>query len=238
MGELSNRNGRDWTWILGAGLIVLGGLFLLGQLLPGVFSSFLWALGLFATGLVFYFLYQGNRSQRWALIPAYALFFVAAIVFLDMFIGGTLMGAFVMFALAAPFVYLYMNNRYNWWALILAYTLAAIGGLILLEPVMSGAMEGAYVMFAIAAPFLYVYLRNTKNWWALIPAGIMAAIGASLLISSIVRFVPALLIIAGIYILVREMGNKSKADKSQPIKVSTPATGPEADKAPVVEERM
>jgi hypothetical protein len=238
MGELSNRNGRDWTWMLGAGLIVLGGLFLLDTFLPGVFGSLIWAGGLFATGLVFYFVYQGNRSQHWALIPAYALFFVAAIVFLDMFIGGTLMGAFVMFALAAPFVYLYINNRYNWWALIPAYTLAAIGGLILLEPVMSGTMEGAYVMFAIAAPFLYVYLRNTKNWWALIPGGIMAAIGASLLISSVIRFVPALLIIAGVYILVRQTTGKPKAEKPEPITVSIPVTGPEADKPPVVEERM
>jgi len=148
------------------------------------------------------------------------------------------MGAFVMFAIAAPFVYVYLNNRYNWWALIPAYVMAAIGGLILLNPIMGGPMTGAYVMFAIAAPFIYVYLRNTENWWALIPGGMMAVIGAGLLISSVISAIPVLLIIAGIYILVRQMGSRPKANKPQPIKVSTPTSGPEADKAPAVEERM
>jgi hypothetical protein len=238
MGELFNRNGRDWTWVLGAGLIVLGGLYLLGQFLPGVFSSLIWAAGFFAFGLVFYFIHQGNRSQGWALIPAYAMFSVGAVILLSGFIGGQLMGAFVMFAIAAPFVYVYLNNRYNWWALIPAYVMAAIGGLILLDPIMGGSMTGAYVMFAIAAPFIYVYLRNTDNWWALIPGGMMAVIGAGLLISSVISAIPVLLIIAGIYILVRQMGSKSQDNKPQPIKVSTPTSGPEADKAPAVEERM
>jgi hypothetical protein len=94
------------------------------------------------------------------------------------------------------------------------------------------------VMFAIAAPFIYIYLRNTDNWWALIPGGIMAVIGAGLLISSVISAIPVLLIIAGIYILVRQMGSKSQDNKPQPIKVSTPTSGPEADKAPAVEERM
>ncbi len=163
------------TW--GIALIVLGVIFLLGQVMPW-FSDLMWAGGMAAVGLVFLTVYGRNRSQWWALIPAYVFFAIAGLILLDM--------------LPLP-----------------------------------GDIDGAYVMFAIAAPFFYVYLRNRQNWWALIPSGIMAFIGLGLLMDSVPYLVPAVLILIGVVLLVRQFSGSKPASAL----VSEPLTGPEADKA-------
>jgi len=63
----------------------------------------------------------------------------------------------------------------------------------------------AYVMFAIAIPFLVVYGLDSRQWWALIPGGIMAGIGLAFLVAEAQAdyIVPAILILIGIWMLVR-----------------------------------
>jgi uncharacterized membrane protein HdeD (DUF308 family) len=165
-------------------------------------TNYLWGLGLVALGVLF-------------LVNQFFPFLTDLIWAAVLAVGGV-----VVFTV-------YQKDKERWWLLIPAYALVAVAGLIVLETIFPRAedLSGAYVMFAIAAPFIYVYLRNNKNWWALIPGGMMAVIGLGLLINSLVTVLPALLIVAGIYLLVRNFSG-SKA-KSAP---SAPRTGPEADK--------
>ena len=76
--------------------------------------------------------------------------------------------------------------------------------------ILDGILVAAYVLFAIAVPFFVVYARDSKQWWALIPGGITAVIGLSFLIAGDVSkyVVPAVLIIAGTWVLVRQFTRK------------------------------
>jgi hypothetical protein len=226
-------NDRGWSWILGLVLILLGGLFLVNQLFIPM-DEMIWAVAMAGIGATFLAVFATSKERWWALIPAYVFGAVAALIvlttvpFLDNWIA-----IYVMAAIALPFYYVYVRNRENWWALIPAYVMTAVGGLIFLEDVLSFGridLAGPYVMFAIALPFFVVFVRNPKNWWALIPAGIMAVIGTGLLVSEFTYLVPAALIVAGIYLLVRYgmgVGNGAAEPTG-----SIPASGPEADRAP------
>jgi hypothetical protein len=165
----------------------------------------LWGVGLVATGVLLLL----GRFSPWfnGLIWASVLAVVGTIIFV-----------------------MYRGQPDKGWTLIPAYSLWAIAGLIgvsLLEEVglVSEDLIGAYVFYAIAAPFLYVYLRDRKRWWALIPAGIMGLTGTAFLISATARLIPALMIVAGIYLLARHFRNRARV-------AAKPLSGPEADKAP------
>lgn len=143
---------------------------------------------------------------------------------------GSLIAVVILGGIGATFFVVYLTNRANWWALIPAYIMWAITGIVFLSDFLGvdGNLMGAYVTGAIALPFLYVYLRNRQQWWALIPGGIMAAIAAGLLVDSLLPVIPVLMIVGGIYLVVRNMTGQ-KVPKMEPI-VAAPATGPEADK--------
>ena len=219
-----NRINQGVLW--GAILIGLGIVFLLQQIFPGFFGALIWS-AVFAVGAVAtYGAYTRNKQQWWLLIPAYVMAFVAAIIQIGSirWMPGEFIGAFVMLAIGAPFLYVYLKNEEHWWALIPAYAMLAIAGIILASMVLRDEMMGAFVMFAIAIPFLYVYLRNRQHWWALIPGGIMAMIGVGLFIAGMAWVFPAVMIVAGLYLLYRQFGKGSRA-------VAPPTSGPAADYA-------
>jgi hypothetical protein len=158
----SNTNRRNW--LLGGGLILLGALFLLWQVIPAPIIG--------------------------ALIPIAALS-----------------------GIGVTFLAVYVNDRTHWWALIPAYVMFAVAGIIILSSIFhSGVLVASYVMFAIALPFLYVFVRNRENWWALIPASIMGLVGVALMIGAAARFIvpaiPVLMILFGIFLLMRTNGNR------------------------------
>lgn len=281
-----NERSRDFSWLWGLGLIVLGGVFFLNQfvslnaliwasvfagagvtffvaylaagrhwglLIPAYvmfFVSLMIVMGtlnfpggwigitvVLAIGLPFFYVYLRNNEHWWALIPAYVMLAVAAIIFVSEIIPlpGDWIGAFVMFAIALPFLYVYLRNNENWWALIPAYAMIAVAGIILLSSILPGELIGSYVMFAVALPFFVVFVINTKNWWALIPAGIMATIGVALLISAPATgyIIPVLMLVGGIYLLVRQFAGGGAGETSAPLtgpEADKPKSGPEADK--------
>lgn len=113
------------------------------------------------------------------------------------------------------FLAVYLNNREHWWALIPSYVMFAVAGIILLAAILNlGYLVAPYVMFAIAIPFLYVFVHNREHWWALIPAGIMGSIGVGLLVGVTARLIvpaiPVLMIIFGIYLLIRTMDGSNR----------------------------
>jgi len=159
-----------------------------------------------------------------------ALFLLGQFVHIDL---GPIIPLVILGGIGFTFLMVYFNDRSHWWALIPAYVMFAVDGIILLSW-LDVPFIASYVMFAIALPFLYVYFRNRSHWWALIPAGVMGSIGIALLLESSAQYlmtvIPALLIIGGIYLLVRNTGRP----KSEPVPMIkepvVPMTGPEADK--------
>ncbi len=161
----------------------------------------------------FIVVYLRDRAQWWALIPAYVLIAVAAMILLSetAFLPDAFQATFVLTAIALPFLLVYLRDRAQWWALIPAYVLLSIGVMVLLEElgILSDFLVPAYVMFVIAIPFFVVYIRNPKQWWPLIPGGIMAAIGLSFLMVEAFQYVfPAAVILVGLWILIRSFTRK------------------------------
>jgi multisubunit Na+/H+ antiporter MnhC subunit len=147
-----------WTW---TGLLAaagLGGLLVFltdrsdwGLLLP---TYVLWAIAamlalieldilrdevialyaLVAVALPFLALFLRDRSQWWALIPAYVLIAMGIMVILieQGALEDELPAAYVMLAVAAPFFVVYARNPKQWWPLIPGGILAVIGLFFLL----------------------------------------------------------------------------------------------------------
>lgn len=236
---VKKQSGAAWIW--GLVLIVLGAFFLIAQFVPG-FSNLLgglvWAAVMVGIAAAFFGIYMSDRSHWWALIPAYVFAAIGGIIALATIrFPGDGIAAFVLMAIALPFFYVYLRDRKNWWALIPAYVMTAITVLILLPfGMMPGEWVAAYVNFAVAAPFLYVYLRNRKHWWALIPAGITGFVGIAFLVAGTAYLIPALMIVAGVYLLVRYLvvGRRQPAAVAPAAPAALPKTGPAADR-PVTE---
>ena len=223
------------NWIWGAALIILGALFLLNQVIPGL-GGMIWATVTAGIGLAFFAVYLSNRQNWWALIPAYVFWAVTGLlVMITIGFAGAWIPTYVLLAIAAPFYYVYGHDTRNWWALIPAYTLTAIGAMVFLieAHVLVDLLIPAYVMFAIAVPFGYVYAHDRRNWWALIPGGIMAALGIAFMVAGFAYLIPVVLIAAGIFVLVRQMGSRAQQPLGEP-PAAAPKTGPQADH-PVVE---
>ena len=176
---------------------------------------------------------NGNRlNWLWGLI----LIFLGAAFLLTQTLGlmlGELVWAIIMAGVAATLLAVYTANREQRWVLIPAYVFGALAGLLALVTLNMGNrftpdLIPIYVMFAIALPFLVVFIRNPRDWWALIPGGIMAAIGLGLVVNTFELVIPAALIVAGLFLLVRALGGERRA--AEP--VETPHYGPETDRVP------
>lgn len=235
-------SGRSALW--GGILIVLGSLFLLGQFMPwrldwlipvGIMGGF---------GFTFFSVYLTDRRHWWALIPAYVFWTIGATVMLaaGFRLDGDWVGSFFMYALAFPFFYVYLQNRQHWWALIPAYVFGVIGTIVMLASIFhfSGEWVGAFVTMTIALPFFYVYARNREHWWALIPGGIFASISIMVLLAglfqTIAPLIPVAMIGIGIFLLLRNRGQKLlPMEEAAPIPMfepirPAPQAGPEADR--------
>ncbi len=84
---------------------------------------------LLAIALPFLVVFLRDRSQWWALIPAYVLLAVALMNWLMEagILSDLLVPGYVMFAVAIPFFVVYGRNTKQWWALIPAGILTIIG---------------------------------------------------------------------------------------------------------------
>ena len=218
-----------WPLIPAYALWVVAGLLALVEL-NVLRGEFLAAYVLSAIALPFITVFLRDRSQWWALIPAYVLLAVAAMILLGetVLLPDAFEATFVLTAIALPFLVVYVRNRTQWWPLIPAYVLLSIGVMIPLEElgVLSDFLIPAYVMFVIAIPFFIVYFRNPKQWWPLIPGGIMTAIGLSFLLVEAFQYVfPALVILVGFWILMRSFTRKEPLDDEP----SLPAEVDESD---------
>jgi hypothetical protein len=177
-------NGLDqWPWLVPA--CVFAGLALTILLAYNGASGTLIALPVLG-GVALPFLAAfiiDPRRNWWALIPAWVMVCIIAVVYLSERLPGSVVAAFLFFAIGLPFLVVFLVNRRNWWALIPAFVLGAVGVVVLLGSHASGPVIGAFVMFAVALPFLVAYVWSVNNWWALIPGGILTSVGLVVLFS-------------------------------------------------------
>ena len=197
-------------------------------------GDFLAAYVLSSIALPFIVVFLRDRSQWWALIPAYVMLAVAAMVLLSetVLLPDAFEAPFILTAIALPFVVVYLRDRAQWWALIPAYVLLGTGIMIPLEEigVLNDYMIPAFIMFAIALPFFVVYFRNRKQWWALIPGGIMAAFGLIfLLVDSFEYVFPAMVILVGLWILVRSFTRKEPLSDESSLLVEADEGDPQSE---------
>ena len=204
----------DWGLLIPTYVLLSTALIAAVALLDLLKGDIMGALALILIGVPFLAVYLRDRAQWWAIIPAYIMLAIALMLLLTEWniMGDELVAPFILTSIAIPFLVIYSRDREQWWPLIPAYGM-------LVNALMVGLIEGgvlddllipAYVNLAIALPFFYVYARNRQSWWALIPGGIMAVIGLAFLLSEgFVQYVlPAVLIAAGVWILVRQFTKK------------------------------
>jgi hypothetical protein len=174
-----------WRIILGAILVIFGGLALLQNFGGFDFQGTFWGIGFalifIAAGVGFLTtLWADRKTNWWAIIPGFTLIGLGIIILLGVlhFEPGELLGAIFMGAIAASFWVIYFNDRVKWWAIIPAGVLSSIAIMILTSfsdawppVILFGGMAITFGMVAIL-----VQPGERQRSWAWYPAGAMAVL--------------------------------------------------------------
>jgi len=214
------------------GLLILFGVMALVEAYTDL-TAWVWVAILAAAGLGVFGIYLMDRSQWGLLVPAYVLWAVAGLIALTTLniLRDEFIATYVLAAVALPFLVAFLRDRSRWGLLIPAYVLLVVGVMVGLlgGGILSDLLIPAYVLFAIAIPFFVVYARDPKQWWPLIPGGILAVIGLAFLVAeAAVQYVgPAVLVLVGVWILVRQFTRREPTAPDAPAPPS-----PEADEPP------
>lgn len=174
-------------------------------------DAFIATYVLTAIALPFLIVFLRDRQQWWALIPAYVMLVIGAMV--PLIVGHVLAGWFIatyiLTAIALPFVLVFVLDTERWWALILAYILMAVGVMIWLIDIriLRGVGVPAYIAFAAALPFFVAFVRNPREQRPLIPALIGAVIGVGFVMAGTFTqyILPAVLIVMGGGLLILQL---------------------------------
>jgi hypothetical protein len=187
-------------------LLILGGLlslldnFGIIRNAGGIF----WGLVLGLGGLAFLYLYITNTANWWALIPAFALFGMAASNFLPASLKGW-EGLMFLGGLGFAFWAIYFTGRERWWAIIPGGVLLTLGVISVLDNV-SGRDSGGLLFLGIGITFLLVAVLPApiNRSWAIFPAAALLVLGTLLgtPFKGLADYVwPAALFIAGAYLI-------------------------------------
>jgi hypothetical protein len=192
--------------------LIIGSLLILGGLLTlldnlGIIKSagdIFWGLIFGAGGLAFLYLYITNRSNWWALIPAFALLGLSASSllssWLDQWSGLAFLGG-----LGLSFWMIYFTGRERWWAIIPGGVLITLGVISVLGN-MTGMETGGVLFLGMGLTFLLVaFLPAPINRsWAIFPAVALLVLGALLgtPLQGLSDYIwPAALFVAGAYLI-------------------------------------
>ena len=206
-----NRNQFPMVW--GVLLIVAGVLFLLQSL--GVLAAALaWVwLALFViAGAAFLYVFLTDRTRWWAVIPAFALLGLGALMALnELFpkLGDIVGGPIFLTAIGAGFVIIYFTKREHWWAIIPSGVMLTVAVTAAVENLNPGFDTGGLVLLGLGCTFLVLSFLETPQGrirWALIPAGVLLLIGFLIIAETVaaVKYIwPAALILGGVYFVLR-----------------------------------
>jgi hypothetical protein len=176
---------REWGWLFPAFIFAALALVLWMQA-QGIEGPWMGVPVLVAVALPFLVAFAlSPRENWWALIPAWVMAVISAILIFAGEAQGEWIGALVLFSIGFPFLVVYLADRQNWWALIPAWTLLIIGLIVLLSTQVQGEWIAVLVLMGIALPFFVVYFRTRDNWWALIPAGVLTSSALSVFLAGL-----------------------------------------------------
>jgi hypothetical protein len=211
----------DVTLIVGLGLVLVGGLFLLHTLgvVEGVLPL-LWVVVFAASGLIFLYFFWINREHWWALIPGFTLLGLGVLIGLSEYGPKELedVAAFIFLAsIGLSFWLIYFFNREHWWAIIPGGVLFSVAVIAGLEQVSVKDDVIASIFFlGLALTFGAIALLPTpygRMKWAWIPASILFVIGLIIFSAAVSAFKylwPAGVILVGLYILYRALFGRKK----------------------------
>jgi hypothetical protein len=172
----------DFRILLGGGLMLLGGLLFLEQfgLLQGA-SGLFWGAVLVVVGAAFLrIFFQNMRSNWWAIIPAFALFGMAADSILPESFSGW-GGVFFLGAIGLAFLTVYAVNRSHWWAIIPGGVLLTLAVVSVVDDLLVTEASGSIFFIGLGLTFLLVALLPnpvTDTRWAYVPAAVLVLFGA------------------------------------------------------------
>ena len=201
----------DYRVLIGAGLILLGGLMLLERL--GLFRGaldFFWGVIFLAGGA--YFLYRFIRDtagEWWAAIPGAALVglgfaSIAPRVF------GDLGGFFFLGFLGLGFFAVYFARREHWWAIIPGGVLLTLGFVTVLTDIYGGRETGGFFFLGLGLTFLLVAVMASMQW-AYIPVVILLVMGALIgapFVGALNYVWPAVFILGGVLLIWQFMRHR------------------------------
>jgi hypothetical protein len=206
------RSSWDFRYLVGVGLIVVGGLLMLQTMGILDVGGLLWAALFAAAGIAFLFALFQDRSRWWAVIPGLTLLgLAAAIASGDLFprFAAVAGGAIFLGSLALAFSVIFLLRPDFWWAIIPAGTLATLAVVTGVADRLAGVDSGGILFLGLAATFLILYLLpegRGRQRWSIFPAAVLGlmGLGTGLLSGSVARLVwPAVLILLGLYFILR-----------------------------------
>jgi hypothetical protein len=215
MAREESRMGRDYGRpILGVILVLAGVLIFLQNMgiVRADWAAF-WALAFAGAGVAFLVLLLGGTRYWWAAIPGFTLIGLGMLIGLDLVapaMAANWGGSIFLGMIGVGFLVVYLVSRVNWWAIIPAGVMITLAVVAAVSQFAPGAEGGSILFLGLAVTFGLVYLLpgpgGQRMTWALIPAGVMLVLAAVVAFAAtgIGNFIwPAILIVAGAYLLVR-----------------------------------
>jgi hypothetical protein len=194
-------------------LLIVGGLlFLLENLNILSLSGLFWAILFAMAGVAFISTFLADRSAWWALIPGVIFLSLGGMLGMSVLaprLADLWGGAFFLGGISLAFWLVYLADRRNWWAIIPAGVLATVALIAGLGEAAPGMELGGLFFLGIGLTFALVGVlpnTGTNMRWAFIPAGIMIVLGLLITAASVnlINYIwPALLILAGLFLLLR-----------------------------------
>ncbi|HEY43917.1 MAG TPA: hypothetical protein G4O11_08045 [Anaerolineae bacterium] len=178
-----------------------------------------WALAFAVGGGAFLYVYLSDRTHWWAIIPGLTLLGIGEIIAVGTFLPqyDEILGAPVFMGfISLSFWIIYLTNRENWWAIIPGGVLLAIAIFIGLESLFPGVEMVGVFFLGLGLTFLllaYLPTQEGRMRWALIPAGVLLLMGVIFMgsaFSALEIIGPAVLVLAGLYLIFRTFRPKGE----------------------------
>ncbi|MET4589431.1 hypothetical protein [Arthrobacter sp. 754] len=208
-------NSAKTSIIAGIVLMAVGGLLLLDLLNVVESAAYVPALIFAAAGVVFLSVFSRSRENWWAAIPGSVFLGLAAVITATQLTEGRFGAAYLFLFMAAGFAAVYLREQANWWALIPCGVMFTLAIIVALPQGLPGMTVPAVLFLGLAATFGLLSLvpvkadgHTARMKWPLIPAAVLGVMGvifglqATALLISGDFAVPAVMILAGIALLV------------------------------------
>lgn len=181
-----------------------------------------------------------KKSNGIAPVVGIGLVMLGALSLLGRFVPGV--GQFLWgaaFAGGGGFLYhQYTKDKSRWWMLIPAYGMVSLSGLLFLELITDSLLMlipsadlfiPAYIFAAMSFPFAWLYREKKLPLPVALIGAPFALMSAGFLLGAVGPIIPALLIIVGLFLILRQSGVKLPGSAAA---ASAPAPTPVKEIAP------